>query len=559
MLNRKYLLISLLSSCLTLQLSAQKTITNYWPRTKVIKEQYQVDPYGARNGFYKEWNQYGTILYNYSWKNDKLHGICTEYTAYQNYETVNCGGKPMVEKYYDEGNQLWEKEYKCADGIYWLYKKVEKNNEGGYNYQTWHSNGKTEDKYMTVAYRGYERRHGYSVSYYKNGKIQEAGNYEYGSKVGHHFKTFDDNDTQSSYWYMSGEIFRGYKKDEYGNISEYIKTNDSFTEQYVRTYSNGILKEATIRRTFPFYYSCSVYEGEEKPQNRLDILRLGGKCGMAANPFNGGDDSYLAIDSIFSDGKFQKVYKNVYLKVPNTGNNSEPEYKVFADTTVEQIGEINQKIKLNNSYYNAMAEAVLAINRLYVKGGVVKKRKIYNAFQEILNEYNYGPQCIITVNIVSGPVKTALYSVGPHKICLYNQTEYDTKYESFLEKDYFKGFRKIITDSLKPKSPVVAHYPVEDINEASAINSGSDLILTSVFSRNNIYGNSYNTDRDEYKVVEVRKPILNDESDRNRIVGELYTIKAAAMKWAQTEDTKELEKQLKDAANTADMKKLLGI
>ena len=533
---------------------SQKVITKYWGWTKVIKEQYQVDPYGTKNGYYKYYNELGTLLNFYNWKDGKLNGVCTDYTLYQDYNTATCNGRPMKETFYVDGEQKWEKEYKCKDAAYWLYRKVEKNSEGGANYQTWFANGKTDIKYKTLAYQGREYRHGYSVEYHENGKIAEGGEYQYGAKVGRHFATFDDNDTLSSYWYLAGEIKQGYKKDQEGNLSEVIVTNDSFTEQHVRTYTNGIISRAKVRKTMPFQYTCSLSEGEVKPKNRLDILFLGGKCGLAKNPFENNDDSYIAVDSVFENGKLKDIFKYSYMALPKKEYDREVKYKVLADTLIEAINLINAKTELENKYYNAMYQAVTMVNRKFILNGSLKKKKLYEAVQELINEYAFAPQYIVTANIVSGPVKEKVLTLKPIQFGLFQVLDNEGEYYQLFQKSYFSGYKKLMWDSFGPASAVLSFYAANNLSDYKTLKQGDDLQLKSNYST---YSNS--SVPDAYKVVEVRKSTLNSTEDLNRIVADLNVILEAAFKWFDTPDTKDLEKQLKATKDPKELRRLLGI
>ncbi len=64
---------------LSLQLLAQRTVTNRICPSCRPYEQYQVNAQGNMHGYYKAWDRQGKLIQQYNYVNGDLHGICRDY------------------------------------------------------------------------------------------------------------------------------------------------------------------------------------------------------------------------------------------------------------------------------------------------------------------------------------------------------------------------------------------------------------------------------------------------------------------------------------------------
>jgi antitoxin component YwqK of YwqJK toxin-antitoxin module len=388
--------------------NAQKVITNYWPRTKVIGEQYQIDGYGVKNGFYKEYNKYGTIIRHFNYLDGQENGLCIEYITMRGGEYFECDGKPMNEKMMNKGNVVYEKEYACVNGNYYMFQKREANKKEpdserqSFTHTEYYTNGKIAKKYGVWGYY----KVGPYIEYYENGNVKESGNYSVPKYVtqlmnGHFYAMGENRDTQYSVWFDKNYPVVGRFYHPNGKVKDFVKLSDDYESQIIRHFDeNENLIRSSIYRAFQQNLNCT--DGVEV-KNRKEAMGRYDDCYSFYNPYDLSaekndtkDMIYLEIDSVFENSTLKKVekfypysYKNEY-GVIKRGSLSE--------SMKHEIDSQNNIAVLKNQFYREAESAVAYLKSKFVETvksqyqdyEKVTNKHIYNAFGAVYQDFLFG-------------------------------------------------------------------------------------------------------------------------------------------------------------------------
>lgn len=544
--------------------NAQKVITNYWPRTKVIGEQYQIDGYGVKNGFYKEYNKYGTIIRHFNYLDGQENGLCIEYITMRGGEYFECDGKPMNEKMMNKGNVVYEKEYACVNGNYYMFQKREANKDGvGFTYTEFYPSGKISKKYGRTYYLD---KLGPYIDYYENGSIKEAGNYlktqNYnGLMNGHFYAIGEKKDTLYSVWFDKNYPVMGRFYYTNGKVKDFIKLTDDYQTQIVRHFDeNGNLTRSSIFRAFDIELKCG---SGIIAKNRKDAMNIGDDCLKDLyNPFdldaeknNNKDMIYLEIDSVFENSTLKKVekfypysYKNEY-GVIKRGSLSE--------SMKHEIDSQNNIAVLKNQFYREAESAVAYLKSKFVE--IVKsqyqefekvtKKQLYNAFGAVYQNFIFG-NMIVVQNDISRMTTTqnGLYTGKDMTHIFYNPGLYYTDYLPLYKTDSADVFYKRLADL---KSVVLP-------NNADLFENDEKYGISG-FTAGTEYEGTYFASGVYFKPQSVNKPWMSDLEQLNTYKEFFKAGQAAIDRLAAQEDTKDLQKQLKATKDPKELKKLLGM
>ena len=547
---------------------AQKVITNYWPRTKVIGEQYQIDGYGVKKGFYKEYNQYGTLIRHFNYLDGEENGLCIEYITMRGGEYFKCDGKPMIEKMMKKGNVVYEKEYACDNGKYYMFQKREANEDGSYptfTYTEFYTSGKISKKYGLTYNLD---KLGPYTDYYENGSIKGAGNYlktqnSNGLMNGHFYEIGENKDTLYSVWFDKNYPVVGRFYYPNGKVKDFIKLADDYQSQIVRHFDeNENLTRSSIFRAYDIELKCG---GGIIAKNRKDAMNIGDDCLKDLyNPFdldaernNTKDLIYLEIDSVFENSILKSVekfypysYKNDY-NVIKRGSLSE--------SMNHEIDSQNNITVLKNQFYREAESAVAYLKSKFVEivAGTqyrgeyekVEKKHLYNAFGAVYQDFLFGNMTVVQ-NEISRMTTTqnGLYAGNDMIHIFYNLGLFYTDYLPLYKTDSSEAFYKRLA---KLKSAVLPNnaslFENDEKYGISALTAGTEYEGT--YFANGVY----------FKPQSVNKPWMSDLEQLNTYTEFFKAGKAAIDRLAAQEDTKDLQKQLKATKDPKELKKLLGM
>jgi antitoxin component YwqK of YwqJK toxin-antitoxin module len=271
---------------------SQKTITKKHYGSNTIKEQFQINSQGQRNGFYKSFNENGILLFSYNFKNDKEHGLCIDYAGSRNYKEIYCYGKPLSERMMENGEIKSEKYYGCANNTNFIIFSKKLIKPGVYERIEFHKNGKISEKFNENS--SYGKENGTYEKFYENGKLAEKGiinSGKYGTWVGF----YENGDSLYFAKYGAG-IETYYKKFIEGNKIEYVKSLDYNFETITKIfyYPEGNLKLEQRFKTYPFIYQCG---GNNPPTNWRELAERRIVCG--GDSYSPYDNSFLAYEKNF--------------------------------------------------------------------------------------------------------------------------------------------------------------------------------------------------------------------------------------------------------------------
>jgi antitoxin component YwqK of YwqJK toxin-antitoxin module len=530
----------------------------------VIGEQYQIDGYGIKNGFYKEYNQYGTIIRHFNYSEGKENGLCIEYITMRGGEYFECDGKPMVEKMMNKGDVVYEKEFACSNGGYYMFRKREANKDGvGFTYTEYYPSGKISKKYGLTYYLD---KLGAYTDYYENGSIKEAGNYlkteNYNALMNGHFYAIGENkDTQYSVWFDKNYPVMGRFYYPNGKVKDFIKLSDDYQSQIVRHFDeNGNLTRSSLFRAFEVDLKCG---GGVLAKNRKDAMNIGDACLKDLyNPFDldaeknmNKDLIYLEIDSVFENSSLKSIekfypysYKNDYGVIKRGG---------LPEKMKNEIDSQNNIIEMKNQFYRQTEAAVAYLKSKYVetiKGQYetfdkVKKKQIYNAFGAVYQDFIFGNMYVIKNEIsrmtttqsglYAGKKVTHIFSIPS----LY-YTDYLMLYKNDSFNVYYKKLENLNTVVLPSNADL---FEYDEKYGISGFTAGTE------------YEGTYYESGVYFKPQSVNKPWMTDIEQLNAAAEFFKAGKAAIDRLAAQEDTKDLEKQLKATKDPKELRKLLGM
>lgn len=276
-------------------LYAQKVITKKHYGSSVIKEQYQVNQQGQRNGYYKSYNPDGVLLYSYNFKNGQEHGLCIDYAGQRKGQNIYCYGKPLQERVMVNGNIQSEKYYGCANNTNFLFHTKKLISPDIYERVEYFENGKIKEKFNETA--SYVKAKGLYEKYHENGKLAEKGNYDQG-KIGTWVGLMDNGDSVYIARFEFGfeSSYKGFYNN--GKVAYVSKADNSF-ESLTRTDYDSTGKRISCKliKCYPFIYNCS----EPIPKSRKEYAASNIKCeNLDKNPFSL-SESYLANEIIFNE------------------------------------------------------------------------------------------------------------------------------------------------------------------------------------------------------------------------------------------------------------------
>ena len=317
-------------------------------------------------------------------------------------EYYECDGKAMIEKVMNNGNVVYEKEFSCLDGKYYMFQKREANKDGStFTYTEYYPSGKISKKYgMTFNLN----KLGPYMDYYENGNVKESGNYikteNYNSVMdGHFYSIGEKKDTLYSVWFDNNYPVMGRFYYENGKLKDYIKLTDDNESQIVRHYDDkGTLERSSIFRAFPVSKECP--DGTEV-LNRKDPISKSGSCERNIyNPYDlnadlnrDNSEIFLEIDSIFENGTLKSVdvqlpyqYENDFGKTINS---------VVSANIKKEIDDQNNITAKRNLFYKKSLDVVKDIRSKFFVNNAVVKKNIYNAINKILKDYLYGDHYVM--------------------------------------------------------------------------------------------------------------------------------------------------------------------
>jgi antitoxin component YwqK of YwqJK toxin-antitoxin module len=546
---------------------AQKIITNYWPRTKVIGEQYQIDGYGVKNGFYKEYNRYGTIIRHFNYSDGKENGLCIEYITMRDGQYKECDGKPMVEKMMKNGDEVVVKEYSCSDGNYYMFQKREANKKEpnsdrqSYTYTEYYPSGKIAKKYGVWG----SYKVGSYIEYYENGNVKEVGNYSVPKYVtqlvnGHFYAIGENRDTQYSVWFDKNYPVIGRFYYPNGKVKDFIKLTDDYESQIIRHFDeNGNLTRSSIYRAFAENLNCA---GGVVVKNRREAMEKYDDCYSFYNPYDFTSEKndekdliYLETDSIFENSTLKSVekfypysYKNDYGVIKRGA---------LPEKIKNEIDSQNNIAEMKNQFYRQTEAAVAYLKSKFVEPvkaqyqtyESVNKKHIYNAFGAVYQDFIFGNMYVVKNEIsrmtttqsglYSGKKVTHIFSIPG----LY-YTDYLMLYKNDSFNVYYKKLENLNSVVLPSNADL---FEFDDKYGISGITAGTE------------YEGTYYASGVYFKPQSVNKPWMTDIEQLNAAAEFFKAGKAAIDRLAAQEDTKDLEKQLKATKDPKELRKLLGM
>jgi len=321
---------------------AQKLIsTKHWG-TNVIKEQYQVNAQGERNGFYKSYNKDGILLFSYNFKNGIEHGLCIDYAGMRDYREIYCYGKPLSERVMDNGNIMSEKYYGCANNTNYLIFSKKLISTGVYEKVEYYKNGKISEKYNENA--SFYKETGTYEKYYENGKLAEKGMYNKG-KFGTWIGFYETGDTFYVAKYIFG-IEGYYKKFSSSKKTESEKILDENFETITEKsfYEDEQIKSEKIFKTYPFVYKCSRPNDPNEPKNWKELAERGIICG--GDSYSPYDNCYLYSEKIYNaNGDLESEISNELIVIDGSR-------KVVNKVELVKEEAIWNEVKKDSSYEN---------------------------------------------------------------------------------------------------------------------------------------------------------------------------------------------------------------
>ena len=557
MKNKNILLgITLIFSCG--EALAQKIITNYWPRTKVIGEQYQIDGYGVKNGFYKEYNRYGTIIRHFNYSDGKENGLCIEYITMRDGQYKECDGKPMVEKMMKNGDEVVVKEYSCSDGNYYMFQKREANKKEpnsdrqSYTYTEYYPSGKIAKKYGVWG----SYKVGPYIEYYENGNVKEVGNYSVPKYVtqlvnGHFYAIGENRDTQYSVWFDKNYPVIGRFYYPNGKVKDFIKLTDDYESQIIRHFDeNGNLTRSSIYRAFAENLNCA---GGVVVKNRREAMEKYDDCYSFYNPFDFTSEKndekdliYLEIDSIFENSTLKSVEK--FYPYSYRSEYGGLKRGALPEQMKNEIESQNKTILSKNHFYRQSEAAVSYLRSKYVVNNTITKKHIYNAFGAVLQDFIFGNSYVVK-NKLTASSNTEVASLGRTETHIFIQPVlYYNDYMPLYRKDslihYFTAIQKMNTSVLSDKSDLFWYDEKDGIaNWAVGKEFEAKYYANGVF----------------FTPQSISKPSISEVDQLNS--AETFFAKAisAMDNLLNQADTKDLEKQLKATKDPKELRKLLGM
>ena len=146
-----------------------KTVIDYFLDGKTVRERYQVDDAGRRQGPYEEYWDHGQIRWKCTYKDGKKEGPYEEYDEY---------GQVIEQGFYknDKLDGSYKEYYRNGQ----LYRKCTyKDDKKDGPYESYHENGQLMEK---TTYKDDEKDGPYE-SYYANGQLEEKNTYKNGVMV----------------------------------------------------------------------------------------------------------------------------------------------------------------------------------------------------------------------------------------------------------------------------------------------------------------------------------------------------------------------------------------
>lgn len=280
---------------------SQKVVTKYYDYSSQKKEEYQVDAQGVMNGFYKNYLDDGRLIKHYNYLNGIEHGSWIEYygTGPKTNGFVTCFGKPMLERQYDKGKILWEKDFTCVDNLQVIETKRELLKDGTYKLTTYYPNGKPEEVRYQSDYVGYAT--GDFISYHEDGKIAVKGQYKDGRQMGRWYAFYSKGDTFEVTDYFHDLVLYSKSYSENKKLTQEKKLSDDY-ETFTQTDydESGNKTRVLIARAKPMKNDF-VCKGKKFNSWKEYILESG-EC-TERNIYAANDNVLLTQKINFKDGQ----------------------------------------------------------------------------------------------------------------------------------------------------------------------------------------------------------------------------------------------------------------
>ena len=398
---------------------SQKVVTKFYEYSSQKKEEYQVDAQGVMNGFYKNYLDDGRLIKHYNYLNGIEHGSWIEYygTGPKTNGFVTCFGKPMLERQYDKGKILWEKDFTCVDNLQVIETKREIMKDGTYKLTTYYPNGKPEEVKYLSNFSGTSV--GEFISYYEDGKTAVKGQYKDGRQMGKWVAFYPKGDTFEITDYFHDLVLYSKSYSENKKLTQEKKLSDDY-ETFTQTDydESGKKTRVLIARAKPMKndFTCKGKKFNSWKEYILDS----GEC-TERNIFGNNEYVLLTQNINFSDGNAtdtvkrflgmccdtEKEYKNiqnyefvVLMNIPCEHCRSQ---RCF-ETTQKEINELraaaadyefkSKCADLSEEVYNLRNKEYKLTEEAPVYAGWLNKvkRQIYDDYRLKYNEANQAYQ-----------------------------------------------------------------------------------------------------------------------------------------------------------------------
>jgi antitoxin component YwqK of YwqJK toxin-antitoxin module len=402
---------------------SQKVITKLHYGSNVIKEQYQVNAQGLRNGFYKSYNPDGILIYSYNFNSGKENGLCIDYAGSRNYKDIYCYGKPLRETVMENGKIKSEKYYDCANNTNYIVFLKKLIAPDVYERIEYYKNGKIKEKFNENA--SYNKVKGGYEKYYENGKLSEKGLID-GGKFGNWVGFYENGDTLY-FSRFNADIETYYKKYYSNNKLEFVVTLDENFETISKIiyYPDGKIKSDINSKTFPFKYDCG---GSNPPKNWKELAEGHILCG--GDSYSPYDNAYIAHEKTFtSNGQIEsEIINDLRIikgkKIVAKKSEFEKEDKLWSDVQKEKSFQSIEKYN-QESTLNIYADSVTKIsNAIYAEWNKQFKEemnklkteynKIFTVLENKLNKPSDTDEIIIRQEVAT--VLKKLYNLDLKKI-----------------------------------------------------------------------------------------------------------------------------------------------